>query len=404
MSRKPLPRGRRGSPAAGRPRKPQAPPLSSAADDFIEETAAGLDGSGTGSGSVAGTGGGGGGGEDVRPVSPRLRSDAEETAEETLRPQRFATFVGQTRVKENLEVYVKAAKGRGEALDHVLLSGPPGLGKTTLARIIANELGTEFRGASAPVLKKPGDLVGLLTSLPAKTVLFVDEIHRLPPAFEEYLYSAMEDFFIDVAIDQGPAARSVRFNLQPFTLIGATTRDGLLSRPFQDRFGIQQKLTFYSKEELAEIVARSAGILELDMEEKAAREIARRSRRTPRIANRLLRRMRDWAEVMGGGRLVLRQARRALEREGVDAAGLDDTDRRIMSALARHGGIPVGVKTVAVMVGETEDTIEEVYEPYLIQEGYLLKTPRGRILTDRGWKHLRLTPPAAKEDMPPLFS
>ncbi|MFH0938883.1 MAG: Holliday junction branch migration DNA helicase RuvB [Planctomycetota bacterium] len=332
------------------------------------------------------------------PEVPRGASDAhalldEDAVEVTLRPQRFINFVGQERVKENLQVYVKAALKRGAALDHVLLSGPPGLGKTTLAHIIAQELGVGFQGTSAPVLKRPGDLVGLLTSLSERTVLFIDEIHRLPAAFEEYLYSAMEDFFIDVPVDQGPSARSVRFNLKPFTLIGATTRDGLLSRPFQDRFGIPQKLTFYTPEELTRIVLRSAKILATKIEPDAAREIATRARRTPRIANRLLRRLRDWADVEGDGTVTLAITQKGLEREGVDVAGLDVMDRKILNAIANHKGVPVGVKTIAVIVGEEADTIEDVYEPFLIQEGYILKTPRGRLLSGKGYEHLGLKPP-----------
>ena len=326
------------------------------------------------------------------PAAPHTLSD-EDAVEVTLRPQRFSDFIGQERVKENLQVYVKAALKRDSALDHVLLSGPPGLGKTTLARIIANELGVGFQGSSAPALKRPGDLVGLLTALPERTVLFIDEVHRLPAAFEEYLYSAMEDFFIDVPVDQGPSARSVRFNLKPFTLIGATTRDGLLSRPFQDRFGIPQKLTFYTSAELTRIVTRSAAILNTRIESSAASEIAMRARKTPRVANRLLRRLRDWADVEGDGTVTQAIACKGLEREGVDAAGLDGMDRKILNAIAGHHGLPVGVKTLAVMVGEEEDTVEDVYEPFLIQEGYILKTPRGRLLAPKGYEHLGLQAP-----------
>jgi len=332
-----------------------------------------------------------------RAVGPAAAGDEEEKFDATLRPQRFEDFVGQTRVLENLKVYVKAALQRGEALDHILFSGPPGLGKTTLARIISNELGVEFHGTSAPALKKPGDLVGLLTGLQERTVLFIDEVHRLSPVLEEYLYSAMEDFAIDLTVDQGPAARPITFRLKPFTLIGATTRDGLLSRPFQDRFGIPQKLGFYTAEELTKIVVRSARILNIATEREAAEEIAKRARKTPRIANRLLRRLRDWAEVEGDGKLTLAIARKGLEREAVDERGLDQTDRRVLQAIAQHKGVPVGVKTVAVMVGEESDTIEDVYEPFLMQEGYLLKTPRGRVLSAKGYEHIGLKPIAPKD-------
>lgn len=333
-----------------------------------------------------------------RSITPHSEPD-EESIEISLRPQHFADFIGQERVKENLQVYVKAALKRDAALDHVLLSGPPGLGKTTLARIIAQELGAGFQGTSAPALKRPGDLVGLLTALPERTVLFIDEIHRLPAAFEEYLYSAMEDFFIDVPVDQGPSARSVRFNLKPFTLIGATTRDGLLSRPFQDRFGIPQKLAFYSPEELTRIVKRSAAILKAQIEPEAAHEIATRARKTPRIANRLLRRLRDWADVEGDGTVTQKIANKGLEREGVDKAGLDGMDRKILQAIASHHGTPVGVKTIAVIVGEEEDTIEDVYEPFLIQEGYVLKTPRGRMLSAKGYGHIDVKAPKSISEM-----
>jgi Holliday junction DNA helicase RuvB len=342
----------------------------------------------------------------ARSVAPSAAGDDEEAFEATLRPQRFEDFVGQERVVQNLRVYVKAALKRSEAIDHILFSGPPGLGKTTLARIVANELGVDFYGSSAPAIKKPGDLVGLLTSLPERSVLFIDEVHRLTPALEEYLYSAMEDFFIDLTVDQGASARPIRFQLKPFTLIGATTRDGLLSRPFQDRFGIPQKLAFYSSEELGRIVQRSARILAIKTELEAAREIATRARKTPRVANRLLRRLRDWAEVEGNGRLTVEIARKGLEREGVDAQGLDGMDRRILQALSAHRGAPVGVKTVAAMVGEESDTVEEVYEPFLIQEGYILKTPRGRVLAAKGYEHLGLKPiePRADDATPGLFA
>lgn len=339
-----------------------------------------------------------------RTTDPKADEESgEDTIEVSLRPQRFADFVGQERVKENLQVYVKAALKRDTALDHVLLSGPPGLGKTTLARIIASEMKVGFQGTTAPALKRPGDLVGLLTSLPERTVLFIDEIHRLPAAFEEYLYSAMEDFFIDVPVDQGPAARSVRFNLKPFTLIGATTRDGLLSRPFQDRFGIPQKLTFYTHEELSLIVTRSSAILKTKIEAPAAKEIASRARKTPRIANRLLRRLRDWAEVEGDGTISKTIACKGLDREGVDSSGLDTMDRKILQAIAGHKGNAVGVKTIAVIVGEEEDTIEDVYEPFLIQEGFVLKTQRGRLLSAKGYEHLGLKAPNIAPEETPLF-
>ncbi len=332
-------------------------------------------------------------------VKPREVSPApvagEAAYEKTLRPQNLSEFVGQARLCDNLGLYIEAAKRRGEALDHVLLSGSPGLGKTTLAGIIANELGVNFRVTSGPAVERAGDLVGLLTQLDARDVLFIDEIHRIPVQVEEYLHAAMEDYAIDILIDRGPGARSVRMPLQHFTLIGATTREGLLSGPFRARFGINEKLDFYPPEELAEIVVRSAGIMKIDVDADATVEIARRARGTPRIANRFLRRIRDVAEVAGEKRITTKLALAGFERLGVDSSGLDSMDRKIFSAILRHGGGAVGLKTIAVSVGEEEDTIEEVYEPFLIQQGFLRKTPKGRIL---GKRAMDLLGPGAERD------
>jgi Holliday junction DNA helicase RuvB len=303
-------------------------------------------------------------------------------------------FIGQTRSRENLALYVEAASRRGEALDHVLLSGSPGLGKTTLAGIIANELGVNLRATSGPALERAGDLVGLLTQLEHRDCLFIDEIHRVPVQVGEYLHAAMEDYRIDIVIDRGPAARSVRMPLQRFTLIGATTREGLLSGPFRARFGIHEKLEFYPPEDLAGIVKRSASILGTEVDAAAALEIARRARGTPRVANRFLRRIRDVAEVEGKECVSVDCAAAGLERLGVDDVGLDPMDRKILQAILRHGGGPVGLKTVAVTVGEEEDTIEEVYEPFLIQQGFLRKTPKGRLLGPRAYEHMGEAPPA----------
>jgi Holliday junction DNA helicase RuvB len=305
-----------------------------------------------------------------------------------LRPLRFDDFVGQPRIVENLKVFIKAARGRGEALDHVLLTGPPGLGKTTLANIIANEMHTNLKMTSGPVLDKPGDLAGLLTNLEHGDCLFIDEIHRLSPLVEEYLYSAMEDFCLDILIDSGPNARSVRIDLKPFTLIGATTRAGLLTAPLRARFGITNRLDYYNINDLRSIVLRSARILSIEIDtENGARELARRSRGTPRIANRLLRRSRDFAQVRGDGIITREIADYALNALEVDECGLDEMDKRILSCMMdKYNGGPVGINTLAVAVGEEAGTIEEVYEPYLIQEGYILRTPRGRELTDLAWR------------------
>jgi len=328
------------------------------------------------------------------PAKPREVSGAvvsgEEAFERTLRPQVLSEFVGQTQMRENLALYIEATKRRGEALDHVLLSGSPGLGKTTLAGIISNELGVTLHQTSGPALDRAGDLVGLLTQLDNRDVLFIDEIHRVPVQVAEYLHAAMEDYVVDVVIDRGPGARSVRIPLQRFTLVGATTREGLLSGPFRARFGIHEKLDFYPPDDLAEIVRRSAGILAMRIDDDAAVEIATRARGTPRVANRFLRRIRDVAEVSECACVTLDLAREGLRRLGVDVAGLDPMDRKILTVIHNHGGGPVGLKTIAVSVGEEEDTVEEVYEPFLIQQGFLQKTPKGRLLGRRAYEHLGL--------------
>jgi len=317
----------------------------------------------------------------------------EREFERQVRPLQFSDFSGQEKVVSNLKVFVKAARMRGESLDHVLLHGPPGLGKTTLSHIIAREMGAGMKVTSGPVLDKPGDLAGLLTSLEQGDVLFIDEIHRLSPVVEEYLYSAMEDFRIDIMIDRGPGARSIQIDLNPFTLVGATTRSGLLTSPLRARFGITCYLEYYQKEVLNHIVHRSAGILKVDISDDAAAEIAGRSRGTPRIANALLRRVRDFAQVQGDGAIHLDITRHALLALNIDAHGLDEMDNRILQTIVgKFSGGPVGLSNISVSVGEEPGTIEEVYEPFLIQEGYIKRTPRGREATEKAWLHLGKIP------------
>jgi Holliday junction DNA helicase RuvB len=327
----------------------------------------------------------------TEPDSPR-----EEAIERALRPKLFDEYVGQAKVREQLEIFIGAASKRGEALDHVLLFGPPGLGKTTLSHIIAHELGVNLRQTSGPVLEKPKDLAALLTNLEKNDVLFIDEIHRLSPVVEEILYPALEDYQIDIMIGEGPAARSIKLDLQPFTLVGATTRAGMLTNPLRDRFGIVARLEFYTAEELAKIVNRSARLLDAEMDAEGGFEIARRSRGTPRIANRLLRRVRDYAEVKGTGRITLPIANKALAMLDVDPQGFDVMDRKLLEAIVhRFDGGPVGLDNVAASIGEERDTIEDVIEPYLIQQGFLQRTPRGRIATLAAYRHLGVAPPAA---------
>lgn len=316
-------------------------------------------------------------------------SAAEREFENALRPLRFGDFSGQQKVVENLEVFVEAAKYRGEPLDHTLLHGPPGLGKTTLSNIIANELGVGFKITSGPVLDKPGDLAGILTSLERNDVLFIDEIHRLSPVVEEYLYSAMEDYRIDIMIDKGPSARSIQIDLNPFTLVGATTRSGLLTAPLRARFGINLHLEYYEPDTLMKILKRSAGILNVPIDDEAAMEIARRSRGTPRIANALLRRVRDFAQVKGNGRIDRDIARISLSALNIDQYGLDEIDNKILlTIIDKFRGGPVGVSTIATAIGEDTGTVEEVYEPYLIMEGFIKRTQRGRMVTPLAYQHL----------------
>lgn len=340
-----------------------------------------------------------------RVVAPQSSSPNEESIERALRPRTLSEYIGQKRVCEQLDIFITAARNRGEALDHLLLFGPPGLGKTTLAHIVAHEMGVQLRQTSGPVLERPGDLAALLTNLEKNDVLFIDEIHRLSPVVEEILYPALEDFQIDILIGEGPAARSVKIDLQPFTLVGATTRAGMLTNPLRDRFGIVSRLEFYHADELTHIVTRSAHLLNVATTHEGAVEIARRARGTPRIANRLLRRVRDYAEVRANGNINADIAASALTMLEVDPQGLDLMDRKLLEAIIhKFDGGPVGVDSLAAAIGEERDTIEDVIEPYLIQQGYLQRTPRGRMATKATWRHLGLTVPDSIAAPGDLFS
>jgi Holliday junction DNA helicase RuvB len=334
-------------------------------------------------------------------IDPTVRPDPlPEDFDRALRPQMLSEFVGQAEARANLSVFIQSARQRGEAMDHTLFHGPPGLGKTTLAQIIARELGVNFRMTSGPVLARAGDLAAILTNLEARDVLFIDEIHRLNPVVEEVLYPALEDFELDLVIGEGPAARTVRIELQPFTLVGATTRMGLLTTPLRDRFGIPTRLQFYSEDELFVIVERNARKLGAPADEGGAREIARRARGTPRIAGRLLRRVVDFAVVEGDGRVTRALADMALTRLGVDGLGLDGADRRYLRLIAEnYAGGPVGIETLSAALSESRDALEEVIEPYLLQQGLIQRTPRGRMLAQKGWTHMGLTPPKTRTDL-----